>query len=238
MSEFSPVLIVVDTQNGFVTDGSKDVVPEITSLVKRWLQAGGAVIFTRYLNYSGSPFERLVGWYGLHEAQETAIVDSLVPLTKDPRAKVIDKRTYTAFTSEFNSILNNSGYTDLFICGIATDGCVLKTALDAFDSGYTPWVISDAVASNATSVSPQEVHRTALLLLTRLIGIRQVIHAEDALAKLLAPSEGLEGSQINSPCARALRADIEARQEAARVADRHLRIPWTGHDVRLAHAVE
>ncbi|WP_280431477.1 isochorismatase family protein [Nocardia brasiliensis] len=38
----------------------------------------------------------------------------------------------------------------LILCGIATDACVLKTALDAFERGYVPWVVRDAVASNAT----------------------------------------------------------------------------------------
>ncbi|MGW4118576.1 isochorismatase family protein [Nocardia sp. NPDC004711] len=48
------------------------------------------------------------------------------------------------------------GVTDFAICGIATDAGVLKTALDAFEFGFMPWVVRDAVAENPTKfgISP------------------------------------------------------------------------------------
>jgi nicotinamidase-related amidase len=155
VSEFKPALMVVDVQNGFVTAASAHVVPIITNLVRRWQDADGDVIFTRYYNYSGSPFERLIGWYGLHASPDTELVDDLIPFTHDPHAHVIDKKVYTAFTDDGRQLVEEQGFTDLFICGIATDGCILKTTLDAFELGYTPWVLADAVASNAST----SIHR-------------------------------------------------------------------------------
>lgn len=190
MSEFKPALIVVDVQNGFVTDSSAHVVPIITTLVRRWQDVDGDVIFTRYYNYPGSPFERLIGWHGLHKSPDTELVSDLIPFTQHPRAHVIDKRVYTAFTDEGRQLLAEQGFTDLFICGIATDGCILKTTLDAFELGYTPWVLADAVASNATSAPPDEVHSAALLIIPRLVGAGQVIGSESALARLLVATEG------------------------------------------------
>jgi nicotinamidase-related amidase len=61
MSEPKPVLVVVDVQNGFITEHSKPVIPIIVDLVRRWQAAHGDVVFSRYLNYAGSPFERLLG---------------------------------------------------------------------------------------------------------------------------------------------------------------------------------
>jgi nicotinamidase-related amidase len=186
MTDIRPVLMVIDVQNGFITANSEPVVPVIAGLVRQWLTAGGDVIFSRYSNYAGSPYERLIGWYGLHGAPETDLVDVLVPLAEHPRSTVIDKTVYTALTSQVREVLAEGGYTDLLVCGIATDGCVLKTVLDAFESGFTPWVLADACASNASRVDPAEVHRTALGLLARLVGAGQVISVRDAAAMLPA----------------------------------------------------
>lgn len=101
-----------------------------------------------------------------------------------PNAHLVDKTVYTTLTDEGRRLIAAHGFTDLFICGIATDGCVLKTTLDAFEAGYTPWVVADACASNATRMSPEEAHRTALTLLSRSVGTGQVITASEALAML------------------------------------------------------
>jgi nicotinamidase-related amidase len=179
-----PVLVVVDVQNGFITPHSAPVVPVIADLARRWQDAGGAVIFTRYFNYPGSPYERLIGWHALQAAPETDLADEVAQLAEHPAAVVADKTAYSALTPEVLSLLAREGFTDLLICGIATDGCVLKTALDAFEAGYTPWVLSDACASNASSVPPAEVHAAALALLSRLIGAGQLITGGQALAML------------------------------------------------------
>ena len=70
-------LVVVDVQNGFVTDVSRPVVPVIAELVERWTAAGRPVVFTRYLNHPGSLFERLMDWRKLADAPETDIVPEL-----------------------------------------------------------------------------------------------------------------------------------------------------------------
>lgn len=180
------VLLVIDVQNGFVNDHSRHVVPVARDLADQWLSTGGEVIFTRYHNYEGSPYERLIGWKGLRNTPETDLAPELQPYVTAPNARVLDKRTYTALTNEGRKLL--TGYVDLYLCGIATDGCVLKTALDAFDGGYTPWVIEDACASNSTRHPAAEVHRTALGLMSRLIGNGQLIQSSAVVDALQSPS--------------------------------------------------
>ena len=46
MSKRRPVLVVVDVQNGFITEDSAPVVPVIVELVGRWQAIGGDVVFT------------------------------------------------------------------------------------------------------------------------------------------------------------------------------------------------
>ena len=58
------------------------------------------------------------------------------------------------------------------LCGIDTDACVLKTALDLFDSGYNVKVIENCTMSH----SGQENHYMAIHLLKKLIGKDNVIN--------------------------------------------------------------
>ncbi|MGN2642486.1 isochorismatase family cysteine hydrolase [Nocardia takedensis] len=180
-------MLVVDVQNGFVTPTSGHVVPIITRLVEKWLGTPHPVVFTRYFNYPGSPYEKLVGWRGLLDRPDTDLVDELAVFTDQPRAHVLDKTVYTALTEEGMHLLTDLGVTDVLVCGIATDACVLKTVLDAFEAGLTPWVIADACASNASRHPAQQVHDSALLLMSRLVGAKQIINSDQAL-KFAAPT--------------------------------------------------
>ena len=52
--------------------------------------------------------------------------------TKDNR--VLEKRTYTALTPELMTYLKENKIKDIYLCGIDTDACVLKTAIDLFEN--------------------------------------------------------------------------------------------------------
>lgn len=174
MSQHKPVLVVVDVQNGFVTEHSQPVVPIITDLIHRWQAAHGDVIFTRYLNYVGSPFERLIGWTKMAEGPETELVTELIPYV-NPQTPIIDKYIYTLFTPEGTRVVDERRWTDLYICGIDTEVCVLKTAIDAFERNLTPWILRDACASH----SGPEAHNAGLFIASRFIGINQIIQTAD-----------------------------------------------------------
>lgn len=176
------VLVVVDVQNGFIREASAPVVPVIVDLVDRWQRAGGDVLFTRYLNYPGSPFERLVRWSACMTSPEIDIVDELQPYAD--KAYVIDKTVYGLFADRAGAALvEQQGWRDIYVCGIATESCVLATALGAFELDLTPWLIEDASASHAG----RHVHDAGLLVTRRFIGERQIITTGDIPAHLLAP---------------------------------------------------
>lgn len=172
-------LIVIDVQNGFVRDRSRHVVPVIVHLVEKWKNAGGDIVFTRYLNYENSPYERLIGWKRMREAPETELIAELAAHFSS--SIIIDKKIYSIFTDEGAALVDEYGWTDLVICGIATESCVCKTAVDAFERNLTPWVITDACASHAG----QEAHDAGLLVTSRFIGHRQLITSRDLLKQVL-----------------------------------------------------
>lgn len=170
----SAVLIVVDVQNGFIRDASAPVVPTIVELVDRWQRNDGATVFTRYFNYPHSPFERLIRWTALQGPPDTDIVGELQPYL-DRATAVLDKPVYSFFTAEGDTLVRSHGWSDIYVCGIATESCVLKTAVDAFERNLTPWVIAEASRSHGG----QSAHDAGLLVIRRFIGASQVVRLRD-----------------------------------------------------------
>ncbi|MEV0387903.1 isochorismatase family cysteine hydrolase [Nonomuraea sp. NPDC050643] len=180
MPNNSAVLIVVDVQNGFIREESAYVVPVIVNLVARWQAAGADVVFTRYLNYPGSNFEKLFDWSKCMESPEIDIVPELMPYAERAKA-VVDKTMYSLFNNEGLRLVRENGWTDFYVCGIATESCVLKTAVDAFELDLTPWLIEDASASHAG----QMAHDAGVLVGARFIGPNQIIKVADIPATVL-----------------------------------------------------
>jgi nicotinamidase-related amidase len=184
MTPHSAVLAIIDVQNGFVNEYSKHVVPTIADLASRWQANGGDVIFTRYINYPGSPFERLIGYTELRSCPETQLIDELA-VSAVHATCILDKGVYTLFTEAGAAIVRQHGWTDIYLFGIDTECCVLKTAVDAFERGFTPWVLTDACASH----SGQNSHDAGLLVTSELIGTSQMITTPEVPHTLLpAPS--------------------------------------------------
>lgn len=173
MTSGRPVLVVTDMQNGFVREQSAHIVPVVVELVQRWQEAGSDVLFTRYHNYPDSPFERFFGWRNLQSAPETEIVSELQPYIQ--LGTILDKRIYSPFDAEGIKLFEQHGWTECYFCGIATESCVLKGAVDAFERNLTPWLVADASASHAGT----EAHNAGLLVARRFIGPGQIIARSD-----------------------------------------------------------
>jgi nicotinamidase-related amidase len=170
------VLVVVDMQNGFLNEKSRHVIPNVVRVVQEFETRQIPVIFTRFHNEPGSPYERLIGWERLRTSPETDLTEEMRPHAKT----VIDKNFYSVFTSEFKQRVKKAGWSNIVLCGVATDGCVLKTAIDSFERGLTPFVVKDACASHAG----EEVHQAGLLLLSRFIGKGQILETASIIRLL------------------------------------------------------
>jgi nicotinamidase-related amidase len=179
------VLVVIDMQNGFVSSKSAPVVPHVVSLVDRWERAGGATLFTRFVNHPNSLYERLINWSRMQTSPEIDLVDAIAPAAQRA-VRVLDKSIYSIFTDEGAALVEEHGWTDLVVCGIATESCVLKTACDAFERGLVPWVVTDAVFSHAG----QEAHDAGLLVTRRFVGRRQLVNSDVLFADLLDVGPG------------------------------------------------
>lgn len=178
----SEALVVVDAQEGFFNDHSRGIIPTLVQLMDSWIASGRPLILTRYLNYPESPFNTLLGWPRLQEPPETDLAQEVSERADDAIA-VIDKYGYSCFTEEFQELARQGGWKDIYFCGVATESCVLKSAVDAFELGYIPRIVTDASSSDAG----ENVHKSGLVVARRLIGARHLVTTEQVLASFEVP---------------------------------------------------
>ncbi|MFJ6195386.1 isochorismatase family protein [Micromonospora sp. NPDC092111] len=122
------------------------------------------------------PFERLIHWSALQGPPQTEIVPEL-SLHAGRAQRVIDKRIYSYFSPEGTALVEREGWTDLVFCGIATESCVLKSAVDAFEQNFNPWLVVDACGSHGGEAA----HDAGLLVARRFIGAGQLVTVEDVV---------------------------------------------------------
>ncbi len=163
-------------QNGFMGSQSRHVIEPVINLIEECQRHEIPTVFTRFHNNPASSYERLIGWKRLREAPETELVVDLLPYAKT----VIDKEFYSAFTNEFNRFINEYDWKTIILCGVATESCVMKTAVDAFEKNLIPIVVSDACASHAGA----NIHQAGLMILGRFIGGAQIVTSTQLLQKL------------------------------------------------------
>jgi len=170
------MLVVVDMQVGFLNANSLPIVDAVTHLIDACDAKSIPTAFTRFGNEIGSPYERLLGWTSVRQEQETALHEAF-RRRDDP---IIEKTFYSAFTPEFSALVSEWNCETLLICGVSTESCVLKTAVDAFERDLRPILVADSCASD---LGP-EMHRMGLEIIQVLIGKDQIMTTEELIRQL------------------------------------------------------
>lgn len=156
-------LLIIDVQNGFINEWTAHVPARVDGLQSSF----DRVIVTRLYNPQRSLYRKLMGWsaFSLGSAE--------TQLAFQPRndANIIDKSAYTCVSEPFVDGLRKEGVNRVHLCGIATEDSVLTTAVDLFQHGIEPVVLAHACGSDGG----HPLHESALVILRRLIGDKQVI---------------------------------------------------------------
>lgn len=155
-------LLVVDLQKGFISLDAKHIVPLIEELIPYFKK--DAIIASKYVNDD----EYREKWSNFHEVKDKPDTDLLLNLESIANL-VVEKSTYTAITDEVKLFLKEKNIKEVYLVGIATDCCVLKSALDLFDMDIRPIVLTSYCAA-----SKVEYHNQGIDILKRLIGEEQV----------------------------------------------------------------
>ncbi|MCQ2381513.1 MAG: cysteine hydrolase [Acidaminococcaceae bacterium] len=157
-------LVLIDIQDGFLTDKTKHIISNLEDLLgkKRFTH----IVGTKFKNYDKSPYIRLMNWHGLKNSQEQK-VHSFVEKNVEV---IFEKNIYTCFTDEFKTFLKEKNIDKLIFAGIDLDCCVLKSAVDALEAGYDIEVLLNCCATNGG----KESFDAAVCVLKRLIGNNQI----------------------------------------------------------------
>lgn len=175
----SPWLVVIDMQTAFADPTSEwavpaypEIVPVISSLVDAF---GERVVHTRFVPDEAEPgqwsryYDR---WSTMRQPASSQLWDLTVPVP--PGTPVVSRPTFSKWHPELVRFLNTDA--PLVMCGVATDCCVLATALAAADDGRGVTVVADA-CGGATS----RHHDQALSLLALLDPLVAVTTSEQLL---------------------------------------------------------
>lgn len=181
-----PWLVVIDMQNIFGSAASDWYAPrfdEIVPVVQQLLPAyGERVVFTRFLA-PGQPVGAWVDYYrqwpfAMQPADSTAY--AIVPAFAESATKTVDCTTFGKWGKDLDEATANS--RRLVLVGVATDCCVLSTALAAADAGVQVQVVTDACAG-ATDTD----HQRALDAMALYAPLITLVTAADLLATLQSP---------------------------------------------------
>lgn len=165
-------LVVVDVQEGFVTDHTQGTVSRIVDHIRRDGHSYASIIATRFVNRPGSLYQRERDWHAMMPGPET----ELVPGIRDMADLVIAKHGLAPVPDDLVPVLRGLGVERVALCGFDTDQCVLATALLLWDAGIAPEVLAPLCSSSGGP----DIHDAGLAILRRSIGDRNVVHTLDA----------------------------------------------------------
>lgn len=160
-------LLIVDMVNDFVdtggalpVKGAQELISPIAALSALYRANEDLVIYTNDAHTFNDP--EFKDW-PTHSVKGTS--GSKVTIRLDPHDGdiIIEKQKLSAFSNpKLNSILKKNKVNEITIVGVATDYCVLCTALSAASNDYKVNVVVDAIAG--VDIKKGDQYRALLLM--------------------------------------------------------------------------
>jgi len=179
LTDMPEPLLIVDVQPGFINEFTHHIPQRVVRLIQRDEYA--PVLFTRFINADDGPYCRFLDWYACNNDQETTLVPELEPFAQPEL--VFSKSGLCGMPDALAHYLREQSIERISIVGIDTDMCVLKVAMDIFDIGIEPLILTDCCASTAGL----QAHLAGLAVLSRNIGAKRLRDAGLSGGMLAAP---------------------------------------------------
>ena len=178
---YSPTtaLIVVDVQNDFAdpdgslyVDDGETTIPFINEQIAMATESGSIIVYTRDWHPESTPhFAKDGGIWPVHCVGETWGSEFHPDLTvsggevkKGTSGEdgysgftVRDPETASESSTGLETLLRDTGTTDVAVLGLATDYCVKETALDSVRLGFATTLLADGI--RAVNLSPGDGDR-------------------------------------------------------------------------------
>jgi len=164
-------LLIVDMQNDFLPGGSlaipdgDAIIPAINRYIELFVQAGATIFASRdfhpadHVSFKeqGGPWPShcVAGTHGVEFHPALRLAKSTISIEKGKNA---GKEAYSAMDdTPLAEILQQTGTKRVFVCGVATDYCVLASAKDLLAASYEVVLLSDGI--KAVDVTPGDGDR-------------------------------------------------------------------------------
>jgi len=147
-------LVVEDMQKDFCYEdgalfmgaGVEEIIPRIRGLIEKAIQKKVHLIFAQDWHSPDDEEFEVWGQHCVRDTRGAEIIDELSPFSKE--AYVVKKQKYSDFFgTDVDAHLKEKGIRTVIIVGVATNICVLHTAIDASLRGYEIIVPEDCVAA-------------------------------------------------------------------------------------------
>lgn len=168
-------LLIVDMIHDFVdgkfgSEGAMKIVEKIKMLAEKF-RKDGMVVYLKDSHTSQDPQLKVWGEHAMRGTLGSEIVEELSPKEEDV---VVEKRTYDGFLfTSLEKILKERDVDEIYICGVATNICVLHTAFGAFARGFKINVVEDACSGTS-----EEEHRRAIEYMRKIYGAK-IVRSEE-----------------------------------------------------------
>ncbi len=162
----SDLLVVIDAQEVFADPASPWAVPrfaEVAGPIERLADASARVCFTRFVvpgEPTGSwvPYYRRWSFAAASEGAQERFALAAPFRARPDAATTLDRPAFGKWDAELAGRL--AAGDELVLCGVATDCCVLATAVAAVDAGAQVRLVADACAG-----ADDAAHERAVALL-------------------------------------------------------------------------
>ena len=173
-------LIVVDMQNGFLRHGNLAseqclaVLPAVVGEVEAAVEAGHLVIFTADTHEPDDREFEIFPTHCVRGTDEALLAEELRPFLERDGVYLVPKRRYSAmFETELEGLLHRFAVSEVRICGVCTDICVMHTTADLRNRDIDVTVVANATATfDAPEHSAEEVKEQTLAHMASILGAR------------------------------------------------------------------
>lgn len=159
------LLIIIDMQEGFRCKLSEQIISNIDHLIKKF---NGNIVFSCFKNQNKSMFETALKWKSFQNKEERATLGEL----KKYEFSVYWHDSYTILNKKLIDYINENKFNNIYLCGIYTDVCIIKAAMDGFDCNLNMKVVADC----CMSLHSQNHHKTTIDSIKHIIGKNNVVN--------------------------------------------------------------
>jgi len=134
------LLLIIDMQQGFRYKESESILEKILELKTIFK---GNIIFSKFVNENNSIFEKQLNWIKFQNKEDRELFCEL----ESSENLVFEHNSYTVFNDYLKNFIFKNKINKVYLCGVYTDVCIIKTAMDLFDENIKVFIVEDACNS-------------------------------------------------------------------------------------------